>query len=260
ITNFEWAVKLAHSGKLGKIHTFHASVYRPKYETTWLPAEPTPDPDVTDWNMWLGPAPWRPYNRKYVEGRWRGHFDFDSGATLLDWGAHTVDLCQWGNQSDDTMPVEYVPAQDNITAYYADGTKLIMHFLDTPFGERPGWVQELSTCPVRFEGEEGWVEVGDSGGVVVYPEALKSEVAEMPTNVSGLGVEKHSRNWLDCIKSGKDPAANAKVMRHSHITCHTAALSWMLDRKLSLDPLNESFVNDAEANGLRYRPARNWED
>lgn len=258
VTNFIRAVKLAHDGKLGKIHTLHASIYRPKLNNAWLPAEPTPDPKEVDWNMWLGPVQWRPYNHKYVEGRWRGIYDFDSGATLLDWGAHTVDLCQWANQSDDTMPVEYIPSQDNVTAHYANGVKLIMHFLDTPFKERPGWFQHLSTCPVRFVGDEGWVEVGDSGGIEVSSDALKKEVADMPRDVSGLGVGAHSRDFFDCVKSRKLPSANAMVMRHSHIACHTAAIAWMLDRKLTLDRETESFINDDEANGLRSRPQRDW--
>jgi len=258
VTNFQWAVKLAHSGKLGKIHTLHASIYRPVLNNNWLPAEPTPDPKEVDWNMWLGPAPWRPYNKKYVQGRWRGIHDFDSGGTLLDWGAHTVDLCQWANQSDDTMPLEYIPSQDNITAHYANGVKLIMHFLDTPFGERPGWVQELSTCPVRFEGDEGSVEVGDSGGIVVSSKALEKEVADMPKNVNGLRVVAHSRDFFDCIKSRKPTMANESVMRNSHIACHTAAIAWMLNRKVTLDPKSETIVNDLEANSLATRPARKW--
>ena len=112
VPNFQQAVELAHSGKLGKLHTLYASIYTPQIRTQWLPGEPTPDPEVVDWNLWLGPAPWRPYNARYVAGGWRGYWDFDSGAQLLDWGAHTLDLCQWANQADDTMPIEYEPSAD----------------------------------------------------------------------------------------------------------------------------------------------------
>ncbi|NND96605.1 MAG: Gfo/Idh/MocA family oxidoreductase, partial [Pirellulaceae bacterium] len=80
VPNFRDAVELVHSGKLGDLHTMHASVYVPVLDNTWLPAEPLPSRDVVDWNMWLGPAAWRPYNQKYVQGRWRGQWDFDSGA------------------------------------------------------------------------------------------------------------------------------------------------------------------------------------
>ena len=112
----------------------------------------------------LGPLararPLAALQQAYVQGRWRGYWDFDSGCRLLDWGAHTVDLCQWANNADDTMPIEYEPSPTKITARYANGVKLIIDFLKTPFKERPGWVQELGTCPVRFVGDVGTVEVG----------------------------------------------------------------------------------------------------
>ena len=167
VANFQLAVQLAHSGKLGKLHTLYASVYTPGNDYNWLPAEPEPVRDEVDWDTWLGPAPWRPYNHSYVQGGWRGYYDFDSGARLLDWGAHTVDLCQWANQADATMPVEYEPTPNSVIARYANGVKLVLDFLKTPFGDRPGWVQDLGTCPVRFVGDEGWVEAGDSGGIEV---------------------------------------------------------------------------------------------
>jgi predicted dehydrogenase len=256
VPNFQQAVELAHSGKLGKIHTLYASVYKPEVKSTWLPGEPTPARDVVDWNLWLGPAPWRPYNSQYVEGKWRGYFDFDSGAKLLDWGAHTVDLCQWANHADDSMPIEYEPSAKNITAHYANGVKLVLDFLETPFGKRPGWIQKLGSCPVRFVGDEGWVEVGDSGGIEVQPSCLKKCLPKLPKKTDGLDLAAHARNFFDCVKSRSAPAANPQVMRHSHIACHAAALSWILNRKLKLDPAKEAFIDDDEANGLRSRPAR----
>ena len=258
VANFQQAVQLAHDGKLGKIHTLHATVYIPEMKTQWLPGEPTPDPKVCDWNLWLGPAPWRPYNSQYVKGGWRGYYDFDSGARLHDWGAHTVDLCQWANQADDTMPVEYIPSETNVTAMYENGVKLVIHFLETPFGQRPGWVQSLGTCPVRFEGDAGSVEVGDSGGIVVKPASLRNQLANLPKKESGLDVQAHSRNFLDCIKTRKLPAANHLVMRRSHIACHAAAIAWMLNRKVTINPKTEKFINDEEANLLRARAARDW--
>jgi predicted dehydrogenase len=260
VPNFQLAVKLAQSGKLGKLHTLYASVYVPELKNDWLPGEPTPSRDVVDWNLWLGPAPWRPYNQAYVNGRWRGYYDFDSGARLLDWGAHTVDLCQWVNGSDDTMPIEYEPSATNVTARYASGVKLVLDFLKTPFQDRPGWINHLGTCPVRYVGDEGWVETGDSGEIEVHPASLRSELNELagkPLTV-GLDVSAHARNFFDCIRSRTETAANPQVMRHSHIACHAAALAWILNRKLTLDPAREKFLDDDEANGLRSRPARDY--
>jgi len=259
VPNFQKAVELAHTGKLGKLHTLHASVYMPALDNTWLPAQPQPARDVVDWNLWLGPAPWRPFNQLYVDGRWRGQWDFDSGAKLLDWGAHTVDLCQWANQADDTMPVAYEPSQKNIVCHYANGVKLVLDFLQQPFGDRsPHYITRLGTCPVRFIGDEGWVETGDEGEMVAHPESLQKELPDAAKRVRGLDVSAHSRNFFDCIRSRGVTNANPDVMRRSHIASHAAAITWILQRKLKFDPVKEEFVDDADANLLRSRAARDW--
>lgn len=259
VPNFQQAVQLAQGGKLGKLQTLYASVYMPQLDNSWLPGEQTPAPEVVDWNLWLGPAPWRPYNSKYVSGGWRGYFDFESGARLLDWGAHTVDLCQWANKADDTMPIEYEPSATNITCHYANGVKLVLDFLKTPFGDRgPNWITRLGTCPVRFVGDEGSIETGDSGQTEVSSAALKNELQDAAGKVIGLDVSAHARNFFDCVKSRQAPVCNAEVMRRSHIACHAAAMAWMLNRKLTFDPAKEEFVGDDEANRLRKRAARDW--
>jgi len=259
VANFQKAVELAHTGKLGKLHTLHASVYMPVLDNTWLAAEPQPARDVVDWNLWLGPASWRPFNQKYVSGGWRGQWDFDSGARLLDWGAHTLDLCQWANQADDTMPLEYEPSDKNIICHYKNGVKLVIDFLPDPFGKRdPHYITRLGTCPVRFVGDTGSVETGDSGEIVVEPESLQKELPEATKRVNGLDVSSHARNFIDCIRTRKPTNANPDVMRRSHIACHAAAIAWILQRKLTIDPVKEEFVGDEEANRLRSRSARQW--
>ncbi len=256
VSNFQAAVQLAHSGKLGKLKTLYASCYKPQVRYDWLPAQPEPPKDVVDWDRWLGPSPWRPYNQSYVNGGWRAFFDFDSGATLLDWGAHTVDLCQWANQADNTMPVEYDPGATLLNARYANGVRLVMDFLPNPFGDRaPQYRTSLGTCPVRFEGEEGWVETGDSGGIEVSPASLRGELIATP-HAGGLAATQNVRDFFDCIKSGGLPNANSGVMRHSHIACHAAATAWLLGRKLAFDPVKEEFVGDDEANAMRSRALR----
>ena len=247
VSNFQAVVHLAHSGKLGKLHTVHASIYDNLHDRyDWLPAEPEPPKDVVDWDRWLGPAPWRPYNHVYVDGGWRNCFDFDSGASMLDWGAHTVDLCQWANQADETTPVEYEAAGNTVTARYANGVKLVL---------RPGGWLGLGACPVRFEGDEGWVETGDSGQVAVHPASLRRELHLTPL-AGGISATLNARNFLDCVKSGARPMSHSGVMRHSHLACHAAALAWKLGRKLMFDPASEAFIGDDEANNLRSRAMR----
>jgi hypothetical protein len=261
VPNFQFAAHLARSGKLGRLHTMHASIYKLECNTTWLPAEPEPAKDVVDWDLWLGPCPWRPFNRAYVvDRRWRGYYDFDSGAKLLDWGAHTVDICQLANQSDDTMPIEYEPSGGTIYARYANGVKLVMRpegWIGQP-PSAPGAanfaVGSTGTCPVRFEGDEGWVETGDNGAIELHPASLRNEWRAF--TMRGTDPAQHTREWLDCVKSRGLPAANFSVMRHSHIACHAAAIAWMLGRKLRFDPAREEFIGDEEANRMRSRAMR----
>jgi len=253
IGNFQFAVDLARSGKLGRLHTVHASIYKLKTFYDWLPAEPEPDPDVVDWDRWLGPAPWRPYNQTYVEGGWRGYYDFDSGATLHDWGAHTVDLCQWASDADDTTPITFEADSGTIYCEYANGVKLVMR--RGGFNNEGDWIG-LGTCPVRFEGDEGWVETGDSGSVMCYPESLRAERNRFRRGRWGEHPAQHIRNFFDCIKTRQQTACNQDVMRHSHIACHAAAISWMLGRKVTFDPVKEEFVGDEEANRMRSRAKR----
>lgn len=261
VPNFAAAVGLARSGRLGKLERLNASVYQPTLGNDWLPAQPTPDRDQCDWNLWLGPAPWRPYNEKYVAGGWRGIYDFDSGCKLLDWGAHTADLCQWANAADDTMPVSYEPTEAGIECRYANGVVLFLDFLATPFGDRsPNWNTKLGTCPVKFIGSAGWVETGDAGGIDLSDESLRAGLPSQEKLPRGTDAALHARNFIDSVKSRQPTICNADVMRKSHIACHAAAIAWMLGRKLSLDPAREVFTThtglDAEANSFRSRPER----
>ncbi len=261
VPNFQFAVHLARSGRLGRLHTVHASIYKLECNYSWLPAEPEPAKDVIDWDLWLGPAPWRPYNKAYVvDRRWRGYYDFDSGAKLLDWGAHTVDLCQWANGADDTVPVEYEPDGGTVYARYANGVKLVMRpegWIGQPPGTAAGGnfaVGSTGTCPVRFEGDEGWVETGDNGSIELHPASLRAEWRAF--TMRGTDPAQHTREFLDCVKSRALPAANFKVMRHSHIACHAAAIAWLLGRKVRFDPAQEAFIGDDEANRMRTRAMR----
>lgn len=256
VANFQFAAHLAQSGKLGRVHTVHASSYRPRVRYDWLPEEPEPDASEVDWNRWLGPSPWRPFNKAYVNGQWRGHYDFDSGASLLDWAAHTVDQCQWALNADHTGPVSFEPGPDRITARYANGVKMIIDFLETPFGNRdPHYRTSAGTCPIRYIGEDGWVETGDTGLVFTQPDSLRAEMRQF-TRTAGTNASAHTRNFLDCVKSRAPANCNSVVMRRSHLASHAAALSWMLGTPLRYDPATESFPDNPDANRMRHRAMR----
>ncbi|NQT16417.1 MAG: Gfo/Idh/MocA family oxidoreductase, partial [Planctomycetes bacterium] len=157
LPHFAFACKLANTGKLGKLRAVHAKPAGMKTVSSgWLPAEPEPPKEEVDWDLYLGPSAWRPFNKKLLDG-----FNFEKGGGMvgggvLEWGSHCVDLCQLAADADNTAPVEYNPPGDDghVVARYADGVKLIIR--------EDGWLP-LGSCPVRFEGDDGWVEAGDSG-------------------------------------------------------------------------------------------------
>lgn len=246
VDNFRFAVDLARSGKLGKLHTIHAGIIPPTAYLPPLPGEPEPDPEETDWDAWLGPAAARPYNKLYVQGRWRFHEGFAASYSVLEWGAHTVDLCQLAADADGTTPVEYEAEGTTIHGRYANGVKLQMRLAG--FKNEGNWLG-LGTCPLRLEGEDGWVETGDHGRIEVSNKSILADGA--PPESFGTDASKHVRNFIDCVKSRTQPTCNSTVARYGHIACHAAAISWKLGRKLRFDPASASFPNDAEANTMR---------
>jgi predicted dehydrogenase len=254
--NFNKAYELARSGKLGRITTLHAEAgpgdrWPPITTHAWMPAEEEPPKQVVDWDRWLGPAPWRPYNSAYVQGRWRGYYDFHGGG-ILEWGSHTVDLCHWAGGLDETAPIEYEPAgmgQDtpySIHCRYANGLRLVL---------RDKGFLGLGSCAFRIEGEEGWVETGDTGQVATS-DNLKSENLSIPQQEASLATTRHVRDFLDCVKTRRQPRSNALAAAQAHITCHAAYIAFQLGRKLTFDPARDRFVNDDQANRMRARALR----
>ncbi len=243
IDNFVLAADLARSGKLGKLHTVHAHTLDARTSHDWLPAEPEPSKLVVDWDRWLGPCPWRPYHPLYVQGRWRGYFDFHGGG-ILEWGAHTVDMCQWANDADATQPVEYEPKGNHVHCRYANGVRLVMR--------DDGWLG-LGTCHVRFEGDSGWIETADSGKIELS-ENLRSVYRVITER--GTDPARHVRDFLNCVKSRSQPRSNSDASCNTHIACHAAYIAWQLGRKLTWDPVKAQFENDDEANRMRSRAMR----
>lgn len=242
LPHFEFACMLARTGRLGKLHTVHAKPSGLNVKTSgWLPAEDAPPIEKIDWDLCLGPAAYRPYNKKLLDG-----FNFEKGGGLvgggvLEWGSHCVDLCQWAANADSVPAIEFEkPANRRVEARYPSGVKLVIR--------DDGWLP-LGSCPVRFEGSDGWVETGDSGRLALSsPELLAGrEVQE----VGGYPATAHVRDFLDCVKTRGIPRTGAEAACYAHITCHAANIALYLDRKITLDPTDYRFVDDPEANRLR---------
>ncbi len=246
LPHFEFAAELARQGKLGKLQAVHAHPGGLGTGTSgWSPAEPEPAKDVVDWDMFLGPAAWRPFNPRMLNS------GFEKGGGMvgggcLEWGSHCIDMCQWANRADDTAPVEYFPVENGqATARYANGVKLVVR--------NDGWLP-LGSCPVRYEGETGWVEAGDSGKLIMSSPALRAGKA-IP-EIGGYPATFHVRDFLDCVKSRGLPRVNAQVACQTHIACHAVNIAIFLNRALKYDPQKNEFIGDEEANRLRGEAIR----
>jgi len=250
LPHFAFACELARTGKLGKLTKVYAHPAGMRaLMSGWLPAEPEPNPEVVDFDMYLGPAAWRPFNPKLLDGfnfeKGGGFIGAFSGGGVLEWGSHCVDLCQWA-VGDCLPPVEYNPPKDGqLVARYENGTELI-------FREN-GWIP-LGSCPVRFEGETGWVEAGDSGKLVLSSPALLAgrTVAE----IGGYPATFHVRDFLDCVKTRGLPKGNADAACNAHIACHAANIALFLDRQVKYDNVKHEFINDEQANRMRSEALR----
>jgi predicted dehydrogenase len=244
LPRFQFAVELAHSGKLGELKTLYAEKAPAKWfphghhEMTLPPVEEPPR-DVLDWDLWLGPAPWRPFNPQYVtRGFWMAHRDF-AGGMLTEWGSHTADLCQWANKADDTGPVEFELAEGTVVGRYANGVKLV--FED---GEWP--------LHVRFVGSEGEVYVDDDGNITTKPASLLAD----RKFEKGYPQANHVRNFLDCVKSRRQPIAPAEGAHRANSACQVANICLQLGRALKWNPAKEKFVDDPMADRLLTRAQR----
>ena len=250
LPHFAFACELARTGKLGKLKRVYAHpAGMQALMSGWLPAEPEPDKEVVDWDLYLGPAAWRPFNAKLLDGfnfeKGGGFVGAFTGGGVLEWGSHCVDLCQWA-VGDCPPPVEYDPPKDGyLVARYQSGVELVFREKD--------WIP-LGSCPVRFEGETGWVEAGDSGKLVLSsPELLAGRrVAE----IDGYPATFHVRDFLDCVKSRSQPKGNADAACNAHIACHAANIALYLNRSLKYDVNKHEFLGDEPANRLRSEALR----
>jgi predicted dehydrogenase len=254
--NHVFAIEAAKSGRLGKIHTAYAHIApwdAAEMRHDWLPAQPEPSKEECDWDAWLGPCPWRPYNAAYVNGAWRGHYDFHTSC-IGEWGAHTFAQVQAGLDALYTSPVayEYVnnPTGDGMVTHFANGTRMILSRGDKYWH---------GSCGERFDGTEGWAAAADGYS---RPDVSSPALLADYRKIVGDYMERtgrpmsHVRDFFDSVKSRRPAVANADVMSNTMTTVHAANICMWLKRDLKFDPAKGRFVNDPEADRLLTRAMR----
>jgi predicted dehydrogenase len=249
-SRFRRACELVRNGYLGDLKTIHIGIGG---TSEWCDLSAEPVPDGLDWDLWLGPAPERPFNptlrppHNETFPRWRDYREF-SGGSMTDWGAHHFDIAQWALGMDESGPVEVHPPSEaesgHLTYRYADGVEMYHHMPeDMPSGNG-----------VLFTGTEGKLFVNRS--------TLKSwpgSIAEQrigPGDTALYRSPGHHRDWLDCIRERRRPICDVSVGAHSVTVCHVGNLCYWLDRSLKWDPAAWRFEADATANRMRHRARR----
>ncbi len=270
ITTVRRAVEFVRAGGIGKVkHAFTLwSRVEGGYTPVSYPLPADPVPDGLDWDLWVGPAPWRPYNRRFhsnpIPGVVPWAFCDDYGAASITWHhSHAADVVQYALGVERTGPVEVIHPSANryptLTFRYANGT--LLHLVDdwghvkVTYSAVPENARLEGNFGGVFVGERGWLtSTYGSGRIEGAPEALFEEMG-MPRHEMGWG-NNHHANWIECIRSRGRTSTDAELGHRAASIGHLAHIAFKLDRSLKWDPVKEEFIGDAEANRLRSRALR----
>ncbi|MBN2138383.1 MAG: Gfo/Idh/MocA family oxidoreductase [Sedimentisphaerales bacterium] len=248
--NFHRACELVRNGRIGKVSRVEVGLPTGGGSGN-NPVQPVPE--GVDWDWWLGPAPWVPY-RGVLHWNWRWMMDY-SGGQLTDWAGHHIDIAHWGIDTERTGPVEIegrgeypkdgiydVPMTYKLTCKYANGIEM--------------------TVANNKQIPQGTKWYGDKGEIYVRRGHLESKPANILNEVIGVDEthlyksRDHKQNFLDCIKSRKDPIAPAEIAHRSISVALLGEIAMLTEAKLKWDPEKEVFENNDAANRMLGRAMR----
>lgn len=270
---FRVAAELVRNGRIGKLHTVKIG----------LPGDPSgpeapemPIPKNLNYDMWLGSTPYVYYTEMRVHPQnsitdrpgWLRCEQFGAGM-ITGWGQHHYDSAMWGMNTERTAPVSIEAVADfpksglwdvhgdfMSKAVYANGITML-----TSGGYPNG---------IRYEGTDGWIFVtrGNYRATESDPIPQGQEnpplTASDPRVLTPLGKNElhlyvsnhHQGNWLECIKSRKEPISPVDIGHYACTVCLITHIAMKLGRRLKWDPVKEVFINDNEANKMLSRPQR----
>jgi len=244
------ACELVRNGRIGKVHTIRTGLAG----VNWPPppvSDSAPPPEL-DYDMWLGPAPYRAYNTKRVHYNFRFFWDY-SGGQMTNFGHHSNDLAQWGNGTELTGPIsaegkaEYephgwyeVPRRSEAILEYANGARLICR-TGGPGG-------------ALFEGSEGRILCG-YGGLEAHPRHVAAEPLG-PGDLRLYRSTDHHANWAECVKARKKPICDVEIGHRSVTVCLLANTAILVGRKIHWDPDKEEIIGDEDAARMLDKPYR----
>ncbi len=250
-------IKAGRLGRVRKVTCWHYA----SPDGDWTPdAEPPPG---LDYDMWVGPARWLPYNVKHTHGAFRWLIDF-GGGQIRDRGAHVMSIANWIMDSDNTGPVSIKatgePPHDGM--YNSAVTMEVTYEFKNPDWTLV-WAQPgipSATLDARY----GAVYWGDSGNISVTlgdgagtsTDQKARDFAAQCDCGKAFRSPGHSENFEDCIRSREKPIMHMEAAHRVASLCVIGNVGFQLQRPLEWDAVNERFRNDEEANRLLSRPGR----
>ena len=285
-------VEVIQSGIIGPVHEVHVWCGNTGWHGPWSqvvhkrwaasegftvgpdrPRETPPVPDTLDWNLWLGPAPHRPYHPAYLPFKWRGWWQFGSG-TLGDMGCHMLDIPFWGLGLGHPVRVEATSTRVNTeTAPVAS----VVHYEFLARGEMPPvkltWYdggiqpprpaelppgQDLPGFGILLVGENGKLLISYNGAFVLLPASLNKEVERLRPTLprviapaakdDGLALSLHHREWIDACKGGPRALSNFDYAGPLTETVLLGVIATKTGKQLQWDAANMHVTNVPEAN------------
>lgn len=260
---FRRACELVLNGKIGELKEIN--VWSPGSGQGGDPT-PVPVPEWLDYEMWLGPAPFKPYTKNRCSNAlWWFISDYALGF-IAGWGIHPMDIALWGAKNKFTGPwtiegtgtfptkgVADTAMNWKITITLGSGVKI--NFTDSRFPEE--WKTRYGQTTghgTAFEGTEGWVHV-DRSRIQANPKSLL-DTKPGPNEIRLEESRGHQRNFLDHVKSRKPALSHIDDAVQGDILCHVSDIAIRMEQKLTWDPKKECFLGNDEANKRLHRPMR----
>jgi len=260
-------------GQLKSVFTIWAKTPVPTCGASYVPLDPAlpgeATPEGLDWNLWVGPARYRPYNSAYHRNPppgvvpWVFCEAFGAGA-VTSYHSHAADVLQYAIGMETSGPVEIIhPGSGQfptLTCRYANG--VLLHHVDhwdqvkDLYHAVPADARLAGLFGGLFVGERGWItSMTGSGPVEAGPKGLLEEM-KLKTREVVSGTHNHHSDWINCIRSRRQPSAHEEIGHRSASLGHLVTIAFMLGRSLKWDPVQEEFVGDEAANRLRSRAMR----
>lgn len=250
---FRHACELARNGYLGKLHTIKVAVPGNK-PIGILPEAPVP-PNL-DYDTWLGPAPQKPHRKGLCTFNWYFVSDYCAG-WIQSWGIHHCDIALWGAPQLMASTIDIEGTAEFPVNSTADTSLSWLVNMQTPDGLKVSFANDKRPnhphgC--RFIGDKGWVHV-KRGSIHAEPKSLLT-VKLKDTDEHLYESRNHHTNFLECIRSRRDPAAPVEAGHAATTMTLVADIATRLRRKLTWDGKAERFVNDDTANQMLGRTYR----